>query len=63
MEPVPHGLKMNNTLLFMTCNEFRFHAKLQQPVQCDYLLYVRTYLLTDLLRGADRVLLEKLSDF
>jgi len=43
MEPVPHGLKMNNTLLFMTCNERRFHAKLQQPVQCDYLLYVLTY--------------------
>jgi hypothetical protein len=49
MESVPHGLKMNNTLLFMTCNECRFHAKLQQRIQYDYLLYVLTYLLTDLL--------------
>jgi len=54
MEPVPHGLKLNNTLLFMTCNECRFHAKLQQPVQYDYLLYLFTYILTYLLTSWSR---------
>jgi len=40
----------------MTRNECRFHAKLQQPFQYDYLF-------TYLLHGTDRVLLEKLTDF